>query len=217
MVAIRAFHGSARNAASSGSVRPPILSVGEKLIVASSRPRGGRLERSGRRRRAPDQLPAGGRRLPDPPREGRHRLQQVLEAASAHEEDLGIGRDHGDVGLPGPAFEQTQLAEDVTLAHLADEPALDPDREVAGEQDVEAVGLVALDDDVLAALERVDLAEDREAGELARGHVLDDTVRARLDLRLEPRPRLRQLQPRAWLKAEVESGAHSVIEHMTSS
>src|SRR6266542_1945685 len=186
MVAIRAFHGSARNAASSGSVRPPILSVGEKLIVTSSRPPGG-AERSGRRRRAPDQLPAAGRRLPDPPREGRHRLQQVLEAAGAHEEDLGIGRDHGDVGLAGPALEQTQLAEDVTLAHLADEPALDPDREVTGEQDVEAVGLVALDDDVLAALERVDLAEDREAGKLARGHVLDDAVRARLDLRLEPR------------------------------
>src|SRR6266849_678406 len=149
-----------------------------------------------RRRRAPDQLAAAGRRLPDPPREGRHRLQQVLEAAGAHEEDLGVGGDHGDVGLPGPALEQPELAEDVALAHLADEPALDPDREVTGEQDVEAVGLVAMDDDVLAALERLDLAEDREARELARGHVLDDTARSRPGLRLEPRPLLRQLQPR---------------------
>src|SRR6266581_1022919 len=30
-------------------------------------------------------------------------------------------------------------------------------------------------------------------------------------------PRLQLAQERAWLKAEVESGAHSVIEHMTSS
>jgi len=91
-------------------------------------------------------------------------VQEVLEAPRAHEQDLGVGGHNGDVGLASPAFQQAQFAEDVALAQLADKPAFGPDREVARQEDVEPVGLVSLDEDVLALLELLDPAEDCEAG-----------------------------------------------------
>src|SRR5207247_11030664 len=106
--------------------------------------------RSGRRQgRAADGLAAAGDRLPDPPREGRHRLQQVLEAARADEEHLGVGGDDGDVRLATAAVAEAGLAEDVALAPPGDDLALDPDREVTGEQDVDAVRLVVLAEDAM--------------------------------------------------------------------
>ena len=114
--------------------------------------------------RAANQVATAGRRLPDPPGEGWHRVQEVLEAPRAHEQDLGVDGHDGDVGLASPAFQQAQFAEDVALAQLADKPAFGPDREVARQEDVEPVGLVSLDEDVLALLELLDPAEDCEAG-----------------------------------------------------
>src|SRR5258705_592200 len=149
--------------------------------------------------RAANQVATAGRRLPDPPGEGWHRVQEVLEAPRAHEQDLGVGGHDGDVGLASPAFQQAQFAEDVALAQLADTPALGPDREVARQEEVEPVGLVSLDEDVLALLELLDPAEDCEAGELTRGHVLDHAPGPRLQRRLESGALLSKLQ--AWQHA----------------
>src|SRR6266542_6828898 len=152
--------------------------------------RDGPSRSGGRRGWAADGLAAADDRLPDAPREGRHRLQEILEAARADEEHLGVGRDDGDVRLATAAFDEAQLAEDVALAQLGDDLALDPDGEVTGEEDVEAVRLVVLDEDGMALLECLDRAEDRETRELTRAHALDDTVHARIGLRVEPRPPL---------------------------
>src|SRR4029450_2882396 len=56
---------------------------------------------------------------------------------------------------------------------------------VAREEDVESVGLVSLDEDAMALLELLDQAEDCEAGELTRGHLLDHAPGPRLPGRLE--------------------------------
>src|SRR5436309_10335787 len=113
--------------------------------LGETRRESGAARSGGRRGWAADGLAAADDRLPDAPREGRHRLQEILEAARADEEHLGVGRDDGDVRLATAAVEEAQLAEDVALAQLGDDLALDPHREVTGEQDVEAVRLVVLD------------------------------------------------------------------------
>jgi hypothetical protein len=50
-------------------------------------------------RAAANQLATAGCGLPDPSGEGWHRVQKVLEALRAHEQNLGIGGDDGDAGL----------------------------------------------------------------------------------------------------------------------
>ena len=92
----------------------------------------------------------------------------MLEAPRAHEQDLCVGRYHGHVGLASPALQQAQLAEDVALAELADDPAFGPDREVARQKDVEPVSLVYLDEDVLALLELLAPAEDCDGSRRGR-------------------------------------------------
>ena len=123
-------------------------------------------------------LAAAGYGFPDSPREGRDGPYQSLQAAGAHEERLGIDRDGGDGDLAGSALDQTLLAEDVALAQLGDDPSIDADRQMSGEQDVETVHLVGPDRDGLAVPEGLDRAEDRQARELACAHALDDTVPA---------------------------------------
>src|SRR5262245_43751461 len=145
---------------------------------------------------AANQIATAGCSLPDPSGEGWHRVQKVLEALRAHEHNLGIGGDDGDAGLASCAFQQAHFSEDVTLAQFARKPPLGPDREVARQEDVEPVGLVFLDEDVMTLLELLDQAEDCEAGELTRGHVLDHAPGARLQRRLEAGALLGELQPR---------------------
>src|SRR4030095_14434105 len=147
------------------------------------------------RLRTANQVATASGRLPGPPGEGWRRVQEVLEAPRAHEQHLGVGGHDGNAGLAGSAFQPAQFAEDVALAQLADKPALGPDHEVARQEDVEPVGLVSLDEDVMALLELRDPAEDCEAGELPRGHVLDLASGPRLQRRLESGALLGELQP----------------------
>ena len=93
-----------------------------------------------RRLGAAYELATAGLGLPDPSGECRHRVQEVLEALPAHEQNLCIGRDDGDAGLASGALHQAHFSEDVALAQFAGKPALGPDREVARQEDVEPVG-----------------------------------------------------------------------------
>src|SRR5215813_13124306 len=146
-----------------------------------------------------NQLATAGRSIPDPSGEGWHRVQQVLEALRAHEQNLGIGGDDGDAGLASCAFQQAHFSEDVALAQFAGQPPLGPDREVTRQEDVEPVGLVVLDEDVMTLLELLDQAEDGEAGELTRGHVLDHAPGPGVQRRLESGALLGEFQP--WKQA----------------
>src|SRR4029077_3397996 len=172
---------------------------GERRIASipeqGSRPRNPARVRARNVLRAASPVATAGRRLPDPPGEGWHRVQEVLEAPRAHEQDLRVGGHNRDAGFASPALQQAQFAEDVALAQLADKPAFGPNREVARQKDVEPVRLVSLDEDVLALLELHDPAEDCEAGELTRGHVLDQAPGPRLQRRLESGVLLGELQP----------------------
>ncbi len=61
------------------------------------------------------------------------------------------------------------------------------------QENVEPVGLVSLDEDVTALLELLDQAEDCEAGELTRRHVLDHAPGPRLQRGLQSGALLREL------------------------
>src|SRR5262249_1315365 len=124
--------------------------------------------------RAANQLATARRSLPDPSGEGGHGVQEMLETPGAYEQNLGIGGDDGDADPASCAFPQAHFSEDIALAQFAGESPLGSDREVARQEDVEPVGLVVLDEDVMTLLELLDQAEDYEAGELIRGHVLND-------------------------------------------
>ena len=63
-------------------------------------------------------------------------------------------------------------------------------------KNVEAVGFLALDDDGLAMLARLDRTEDGEARKLTRRHILDDTSDLESGLRLEPGQLLGHLESR---------------------
>src|SRR5215467_11436188 len=145
--------------------------------------------------RAASELATAGPGLPDPSGECWHRVQKVLEALPAHEQNLGIGRDDSDAGLASGAFHQAHFSEDVALAQFAGKPALGPDCEVTRQKDVEPIGPVLLDEDVMTLLELLDQAEDGEAGELSRVHVLDDAPSPRVQRRLESGALLSELQP----------------------
>src|SRR5262249_25110984 len=146
--------------------------------------------------RAPSHLAPAGHTLPDPSGEGWHRVQEGLEALPTYEQNLGIGGDDGDAGLASGTFQQGRLSEGRALPQFAGNPSLGPDREVARQEDVEPVGLVFLDEDVMTLPERLEQAEDGEAGELPRGHVLDHAPGPWLQRRLESGALLGQLQLR---------------------
>src|SRR5258705_13862149 len=65
--------------------------------------------------RAANQGATAGRRLPDPPGEGWHRVQELLEGQRAHEQGLGVGGTTRNAGLPPPPFEQSQVPDDLPL------------------------------------------------------------------------------------------------------
>src|SRR4029453_2745014 len=99
-------------------------------------------------------VPAGQRGLPDVPGEAGHGFDEALEAAPAHEEHFGVRRDHRHRRRSLAALEQADLAEDLTFTELPHHPAPYTRSQVAGQEDVEAVRLVALREDGLPPPER---------------------------------------------------------------
>src|SRR5262249_24147125 len=111
--------------------------------------------------------------FPNFPGKHGHRLEEVFEVLPPHEQDFGVGRHDRHGRSPPPAFEEPHLSEDIHLPELSDDSAPDRRHQMAGKQDVEAIGLVPLDDGGLTRREGPDLAEDGEGGELARRHARD--------------------------------------------
>ena len=95
------------------------------------------------------------------------------------------------------ALQKRHLAKAVAFAQLADDPAAHGGRQVTGEEDEEAVGLLTFDDDGLILLEAPQLAEHGQLGELSGRRPCHQAERTRhVRPSLQPVPVPGHLKPR---------------------